>query len=224
MEELSEKSVSFTLLSTLLATSLFLASVGTTLMVKASNECGNSGYANAIPMSVLVHDVAVGNVTVSKTVAAAGCNVLFNVTVINQGNSSETPDLAIYGNLNGGTKPAICWYYEVSLTGGAYATASFACNTSGLVCGNYTITAYAEPVPGETDTADNTALTSLIVTVAGDIKGDFIVDIYDAILVARAFNYTPKRPNWNPNADINDDNIVDIYDAIILANNFNRHA
>jgi len=62
------------------------------------------------------------------------------------------------------------------------------------------------------------------VTVAGDINGDFTVDIYDAITLAGGYNSIPKSSGWNPNADINDDNIVDIYDAIILAGNFGKTA
>jgi len=57
----------------------------------------------------------------------------------------------------------------------------------------------------------------------GDINGDSIVDIYDAILLANAYNSTPEKVNWNPKADINGDNIVDIYDAILLANHYNQH-
>jgi hypothetical protein len=51
---------------------------------------------------------------------------------------------------------------------------------------------------------------------------DRIVDIYDAIMLADAFNSKPGSPNWNGNADINRDGTVDIFDAIILANNFGR--
>ena len=57
----------------------------------------------------------------------------------------------------------------------------------------------------------------------GDINGDRIVDIYDAILLANAYNSVPGKANWNPNADINGDNIVDIYDAILLANHYGQH-
>jgi hypothetical protein len=57
-----------------------------------------------------------------------------------------------------------------------------------------------------------------------DINGDGIVDIYDAILLAKAFDSVSGQPNWNPYADINGDNIVDIYDAIILASNFGKTA
>jgi len=58
--------------------------------------------------------------------------------------------------------------------------------------------------------------------VRGDINNDGIVDIYDAILLAAAFDSTPSSPKWNPEADINNDNSVDIFDAIILASNFGR--
>ena len=56
-----------------------------------------------------------------------------------------------------------------------------------------------------------------------DINRDGKVDLYDAILLANAYNSTPGKINWNPNADINGDNIVDIYDAILLANHYNQH-
>ena len=57
----------------------------------------------------------------------------------------------------------------------------------------------------------------------GDVNGDGVVDIYDGILLAKAFDSTLGKANWNPNADINGDNIVDIYDAILLARHYNQH-
>jgi hypothetical protein len=59
-------------------------------------------------------------------------------------------------------------------------------------------------------------------TLLGDINGDGIVDVYDAILLAAAFNSGRGDPNWNPHADLNNDRVVDFYDAIILANNFGK--
>ena len=83
---------------------------------------------------------------------------------------------------------------------------------------------YGSPVSGEIDMSDNNfTLGVLKVTISGDINGDFIVDIYDAILLANAYNSQSNSPNWNSNSDINSDNIVDIYDAILLANNYNQH-
>ncbi|MEM2568175.1 MAG: dockerin type I domain-containing protein, partial [Candidatus Bathyarchaeia archaeon] len=56
----------------------------------------------------------------------------------------------------------------------------------------------------------------------GDINVDGIVDIYDIVLVALAFDSDSSQPNWNPNADINDDCKVDIFDIVIVALNFDE--
>lgn len=60
----------------------------------------------------------------------------------------------------------------------------------------------------------------IIVTIPGDINGDKIIDIFDAILLAGAFDTSQGDPGWNPDADINGDGIIDIFDAILLAANF----
>jgi hypothetical protein len=60
-------------------------------------------------------------------------------------------------------------------------------------------------------------------TILGDVNADNIVDIYDALLLAAAFQSTPTSTNWNANADLNADNFIDIYDAIILAGHFGQH-
>jgi len=58
----------------------------------------------------------------------------------------------------------------------------------------------------------------------GDVNGDGTVDIYDAIILANAYNRERGNAKWNVNADINGDGIVDIYDAILLANNYGKTA
>ena len=63
-------------------------------------------------------------------------------------------------------------------------------------------------------------LVNITVLSRGDINNDGAVDIYDAIILAHAFNSHPGASEWNPSADINNDGVVDIYDAIILAGNF----
>jgi hypothetical protein len=60
--------------------------------------------------------------------------------------------------------------------------------------------------------------------LTGDINGDRVVDIYDAIMLANSYNLRLGDANWNPNADINNDGEVDIYDAIILAGNYGKTA
>jgi large repetitive protein len=112
----------------------------------------------------------------------------------------------------------------IGLAPGAVRELAYRWNTTGWTHGNYTISAYAAPVPGEVNIADNTYVNGIIkVVIPGDINGDGVVDIFDAILLANAFNAVPASPRWNPNADIKTDDLIDIFDAIILANHFNQH-
>jgi len=59
-------------------------------------------------------------------------------------------------------------------------------------------------------------------TSKGDVNHDGAVDVYDAILLAAAYDSNSAAPNWNPNADLNQDNCIDIFDALILAANFGK--
>jgi len=110
---------------------------------------------------------------------------------------------------------------EITLNVGEPTTLTFTWDTTDCAKGNYTISACATPVPGETDTADNTFTNGWIkVVIAGDVNGDGVVDIYDLILVASAFGSNISSQTYNPNADINDDHLIDIYDLIIVASHF----
>ena len=60
-------------------------------------------------------------------------------------------------------------------------------------------------------------------TGEGDINYDGTVDIYDAILLAGAYNSVPGNRNWNAHTDLNDDSVVDIYDAITLASSYGKN-
>jgi PKD repeat protein len=85
--------------------------------------------------------------------------------------------------------------------------------------GNYTVKLNVTDASGFKGYISNIIMVK-VSGVLGDINGDGVVDIYDAILLSSAYNSVPASPNWNPNADINSDNIVDIYDAIILATHY----
>jgi len=65
------------------------------------------------------------------------------------------------------------------------------------------------------------------VELKGDVTGDGIVDIYDAITFAKAFGGGEEElggipEKYNPLCDLNGDGIIDIYDAILLAGNFGK--
>lgn len=113
---------------------------------------------------------------------------------------------------------------NVTLTNKDTTTLIFSWNTTGLPAGNYTVSAYVWPLLDETHTTDNGFLSwIMIVNFSGDMNGDSVVDIYDAIILANAFNSVPSSPNWNPNADLKKDGTIDIYDALILSGHFNQH-
>jgi hypothetical protein len=164
------------------------------------------------------HDIAVTNITSSKRVIGTGFVNNITVTIQNHGDFPETFNLTVRANtVDIVTK-------QVTLENGTSTVILFSWNTTGYVYGNYTLSAYAEPVLGETETEDNTFVDGLIiVSIPGDIKGDFIVNILDAILLSNAYNSKPGTSNWNINADINSDDIVNILDAIILSNHYLQH-
>jgi hypothetical protein len=162
-----------------------------------------------------VHDVAVNNIASSKTVVGQGFGANISVTVTNQGSYSETFNTMAYANAT------VIGSENVTLLAGNSTTVTLTWNTTGSFYGNYTISAYAWPVPGETNTANNNLTGGTVeVTIPGDVNGDGTVNILDAITLANAFLATSSSSNWNPNADINGDGVVNILDAIILSNHF----
>jgi len=73
-----------------------------------------------------------------------------------------------------------------------------------------------------TNTDNFPLMKPLQITGKGDVNLDGVVDIYDAIALAKAYDSTPENSNWDLYADFNKDNKIDIFDALILAANFGR--
>ena len=151
-----------------------------------------------------------------KTVVGLGFRLYINVFVMNYGAYSEVFNVTVYANTT-----AIDTITNITLASRNSVILNFTWYTSGFAKGNYTISAYAWPVPDETDTADNTLIDGWVfVAMPGDVNADGIVDIFDIATFALAFGSTPSEPNWNPVADINSDGIVDIFDLVVVALHF----
>jgi hypothetical protein len=164
------------------------------------------------------HDVAVTDIKSSKTVICQGYKGNITVTAENHGGFTETFNVTAYANTT------IIASQAVTLTSGNFTTLTFTWNTTGFAYGNYSISAVADTVLGETDTLDNTFPDGMIlVTIPGDINGDQYVNAKDAVLLGTAFNSDQGQPSYNPNADINGDQWCNAKDAVILGTHFNEH-
>jgi hypothetical protein len=188
-------------------------------VVQGEVDIGNNTRTADVVVTLLNpgNDVAIVSLAPFKTVAGQGYSLRIAVTVKNYGLFNEAFNVTIYADTTAIDAQT------VNLASGQKVDLLFTGNTSSMIKGNYTLRATAGPVPQETETADNTAIDGwVVITISGDINGDESVNIYDAILLAGAYNSKPDVQYWNPNADINGDNVVDLYDAILLATNFGK--
>jgi len=169
----------------------------------------------------IAHDVSADTVLTSKTVIREGFTLLINVTVINQGCYAESFNITIFADKNLaviGDEIIIGTQIVYSLINGTSAIITFTWNTAGLTLGNYTISANAEPVPGEIDTTDNTLADGwVLVTIPGDVNGDFKCEGKDIAIIAKAYGSLIGQPAYVPNADINDDGKIDGKDIAVAS-------
>jgi hypothetical protein len=172
------------------------------------------------------HDIAVTELTPYKTVIGRGYTSNLTVTAENHGGFTETFNITLYANTT-----VIAIVSNVVLAVGSSTTQTSVWNTTGFAYGNYTISAVADIVPGETNPGDNTYISpvQIHVGIPGDVSGP-IVGVYDKTVNMRdisymilLFNTRPSSPNWKPNADVNDDGVVNMRDITIAILNFNQH-
>lgn len=145
----------------------------------------------------LWRDVAVTEVMAYPLLVTAGEIVSINVTVKNEGNITETFDVTVSYDSTIRTKIATDLDPDVS------ETLSFSWNTTDVDEGNYTITAEATHLSGETEIADNTH-SEIVVTVTPPVTEpspslvipiELLVGVIVAVVTACAaiFLYMKRR-------------------------------
>jgi parallel beta-helix repeat protein len=176
------------------------------------------------------HNIAVLGVNPLKSVVGEGYTLNINVKVTNKGNCIETFNVTLYVNTT------VIETKQITLANGASTTVTFTWNTTGFAKGNYTIGAYAWPVEGETDIADNnvSAIISVYIGVPCDVSGpilgvpDGVCNMRDIGYMCSKFGTTPSSPNWDPNADVTGpvpkvpDNVVNMRDIGEACRNFGK--
>ncbi len=187
--------------------------------VEITDNVGVQATSNVAAVNVEVlegHDIAVTGITSSKTIIGQGYSTSIKVTVANYGSYSETFMVTVYVN---GTSIAS---QNVTLSSRNSTTVAFIWSTTGFVRGKYALSAYAWPVPGETNTTDNSFTGGMVkITIPGDINGDSIVNISDAALIG--LYWKQRVPPAPSNVDINGDGIVDISDAAEVGINWLKY-
>jgi parallel beta-helix repeat protein len=171
------------------------------------------------------HDVGATVLNLSKTIVGKGYCLNSSLTVVNYSEETETFNTTLLAN---GTDVQT---QSFSLLTRNSTEIPFMWNTTDFVYGNYTMSAYASPTPGEIDVTDNNCTSNVPVHVGvpGDVSGpklevyDGICNMRDVAYMVSLFNTRPDLRNWNPNADVNNDGVCNMKDIAIAILNFNKH-
>jgi uncharacterized repeat protein (TIGR01451 family) len=163
-------------------------------------------------ISVVGHpSIGIRNLSPLKTAIARGSILYLNLTIANEGCLAEAFNVTIYAN------STIIRTENITMPGRSVNSLILTWNTAGVPYGNYTISAYTTPVPGETNTTDNTYTDGwVIVTILGDINCDGVVDSTDQGILGMAWGSIIGEPNYIPEADLNGDGAVDSTDLGML--------
>jgi len=176
------------------------------------------------------HDVGITNIDKGtlKTVAWFGSKLNISVYVMNYGDNSEVFNVTAYVNTT-----VINEMTNFALASRDSTVLNITWDTISFANGNYSISAAAEILLGETDTADNNFTDGwVMVTRVGDLCGtgnawdfvpDGVVDGSDLSIVAKCYGSWPgAQPPmiWNVNCDVNNDGVVDGSDLAIIARHF----
>ena len=199
-----------------------ICDVGTHSIVMYANDTeGNMGKSDIVCFTTIVqpviYDIAVTKIEPSKTIIGEGHLMIITVTVQNLGDyDSDSFDVILYAN-----QTVIGTQTNVVLSKDESLRLTFMWSTTGFKK-YYIINATATPVPGETNLANNSLkfAGSIIVSIPGDINGDFVVDISDAALLG--LNWQKTVPPAPANVDISGDGIIDISDAAVIGINWQK--
>jgi hypothetical protein len=167
------------------------------------------------PFSGGTHAVAAISAVSAKTVIGKGFSDNVTVQVADNGDYAETFNVTLYAN------STVIGTQQVSLNPKDQTTLTFTWNTAGFTYGNYTISAYVWPVPGENNTANNNFTGGVVtVTIPGDVDDTGTVNMGDIVSLLRAFSSTIGMPNYVANCDIENNGRIDMGDIVIALRNF----
>jgi uncharacterized repeat protein (TIGR02543 family) len=144
-------------------------------------------------------------------------SVPVEVTIINSGSGSAgqfNVSLQVYWT-TGSQQESNTQQTVASLRAGQNVTLTFHFRPTHTGYYNLTATADCNNAIDESDETDNSlSRPNIPVTTIGDINGDGVVNIFDAVVISLAWGSTPIDSHWNIRADINHDNNVNLLDGV----------
>ena len=167
-----------------------------------------------------IHNIALTNITLSKTIVGQTYTMSINVTAKNVGTADETFNLTFYVESQATNKTVSIQTQNINLKHAASTIITFIWNTSGFDIGQYTVIVYAWPVLNESETDDNILYDEVYVTIPGDINGNKEVNIIDVILITGIYGAKRGDPTFNPNSDLKEDGVIDIFDVILCTSHY----
>jgi hypothetical protein len=148
-----------------------------TLSALASSVPGEENLENNLCIdglvevkALVVHDIAVINIIPSSSKVYIGEILSINVTLKNKGSEVESFNVTLCYNSN-----VVDTLFINSLAPNTTYTVIFHWNTNGVAEGNYTLSAFATPVPGEEHTEDNYLENGIVELIKGAV-GWFVPD------------------------------------------------
>jgi hypothetical protein len=183
--------------------------------VKVADDTDYVAHTWFLTVSNVERELAITAIASPKTLLVLGSTTTVNVTVENHGAYDETFNLVLY------TNATVIDTSSVSLAAGNSTLVIFTWNTTDYGYGRHIISAHVAPVPGETNTTDNTlTLGTIRVSILGDIDGDFDVDILDVVTVTIIYGSRRGDPVYKPAADLNNDGVINIFDVVTCTRNY----
>jgi uncharacterized repeat protein (TIGR02543 family) len=157
-----------------------------------ANDTYSNGTDFSVPVEVTIKNSGVGS--------AGQFNVSLQV-YWTTGSQQESNTQQTVASLSSGQNVTLTFNFRPTHTGYYNLTATADCNNAIL----------------ESNETDNSlSRPNIPVTTIGDINGDGVINIFDAVVISLAWNSTPTDSYWNIRADINHDNRIDVLDGVLI--------
>ena len=174
------------------------------------DEDDSDRYPLMKPMSG-AQDVGIQQLTSTKTVIAEGQITILDVKLINFGRHQEDFNVTVQ------IGSTIMQETPLTLRERESAVVEYTWNTTDFPRGNYVVAVYTTSIQNELDTSDNMLVErSFVITIMGDVDGDFDVDVFDVAAVAGAYGPIKYDREYTGNYDLIWDGKIDIFDVVLV--------